>query len=303
MKLIASILPAIAAILILPASASEGTLAGPIIGFVKHGTSARPVLGVPGASFYGPAIDLGELEAAAVCSEEGFGVGLTPERTSVTLFELRSGNKNSPIDLGVPFEEIRVSPGCKAVALLRTSEIVIFTDLPRSPRKLAVLQRPGLMTSFALADDGTTAIAMDNRLIVQSHDGQWQFAANNVLDVAFRRHSRDLVYTDANSVTLLHADTLTTLAGTADGLSGPRKAMIAGDGRTVSFVNGPANEFTLTIFRDGITQQAALPCPPADITEINDSLLGLQCENSTRIHLVELTNGRSRVLFIPEPGQ
>jgi hypothetical protein len=153
------------------AAAQTGAFSGPVAGYVFDAAaqSLRPVLGIPGASTLGPAIDAGySFSAAYVAPRQDSFIGIATDG-STHFFGIASGAISEKSVAGLAASPARVvfSPSGTAAALYVNGQAQILTGLPASPAlsgSMTLTQpepRPGrhLAPALALSDDGAYLLA------------------------------------------------------------------------------------------------------------------------------------------------
>jgi WD40 repeat protein len=283
---------------------NAGPVSGPMLGYVKKSDGIRPLLGVPGAAYFAPALQLDGFETAAVCSEHGYAVLLTPDRMTVRIIALHSAEPIAVFaGLGSAVNSVYFSADGKTVALARERNIDILSGLPTSPAyKKTIETLPGAL-AMAVSDDGeAVAVFEGNSIVMIDADGQRQIATARALyDIRFRQGSRDVIYTDGDSVMVASSEGVRMIAGIADDLSSARTALFSRDGRTVVIAGIGSQDLLIAQSSGGVSERVKLPCFPGELTSINDSTFRLRCQTGDQIHLVQLTPNGTRVLFVPEP--
>jgi len=284
-----------------------GLISGPVLGYVKHSTGVRPMIGVPGAAYFAPSLDLNGLELTAVSSEARYAVVLTADRSAAQIMMFSGAGPVPPpvfADTGAPIETVRLSPAGTAVALVRQGRVDILTGLPDRPAIHRTIESRSVL---AVSDDGDALAIQDQAGISLWEAGEQRLliTAAAPADLRFRPRSHDVIYIDGDSVRIASAEGIRTAAGSADGLLSPRFALFSADSRIVmiagSSSSGAPAELWMIPSSGGASERVALPCAPAEITPIHSSLLRLGCATGSQIHLIQLTPEGARVLFVPEP--
>ena len=285
-------------------------VSGPVLGYVEKAAQVRPVIGIPGAAYFAPALELDGFEVAAVASESGYAVLLTTDRSSARILALHSSHPHSSqplgefVSLGSAVKGVRLSAGGTAAALVREGNIDILSGLPNQPRLARTVEVPAGTVAVAVSDDGEAlAIFEGNTISVFDGNGQRQLAsARAVHDLRFRQGSREVTYIDGDSVMVASSEGVRMAAGAADNLASPRAALFSRDGRIVLIADAASQDLLIAQpSGSGISERLKLPCVPAELASMNDSTFWFRCETGGQVHLVQLTSNGTRVLFIPEP--
>jgi hypothetical protein len=295
---------------VLPGGAAEDATArvnGPVLGYLEKSDGVRPIIGIPGAAYFAPVLELPSeptgLELAAVASEAGYAILLTADRESARIFTLRSNQLVGLFaNLGSAVKSVLLSEGGTAAALVREGHIDIISGLPNQPKLTRTVETPTSTAFVAVSDDGKTLAIFDGSTIsLFDSEGQRQLAgARAVSSLRFRQGSRDLIYIDGNVVMVASSGGVITIAGAADNLSAPRAAIFSPDGRAL-IADATSQDLLVAQPSSGIFERVKLPCVPADLASINGSTFWFRCETGGQIHLVQLSPNETRVLFVPEP--
>jgi hypothetical protein len=305
MKLI-QFLPCILLALPVAAESNTGHILGPVLGFVKKAEAVAPILGIPGSAYLGSLIDMGGLQILGVSSERSYALVLTPDRTGLRLYPLRPAGAAEPrviADLESAVDVVAISPSGTAAALVRGREglIDVITGLPDQPL-LKTLAAPSVTTMIAVADDGQAIAAAEPSVIsIITASGKQQIAAaQSIRDLRFRPRSHDLIYADAASAQIvLWQNSARVIAGPADGLSEPARAVFSRDGRFV-FISAHGTKDLLIASASGTpSRHVPLPCEPSDLEPLSDSALRFTCESDRSIYLLHVSSAGVRLLFVP----
>lgn len=294
-------------LVVLPAAAEsiDTPVSGPVLGYIGKSGALRPIIGVPGAAYFGPAVDLGDLELAAVSSGSGFAIALTSDRAGVRLL-VPGSNQPSRIldDLNSAVDAVFLSPRGTSSALVHGAQIEILSNLPDNPVRMKTVEiSSSNPTLVAVSDDGSS-LAVVEAGVLNLFDAAGQKPLATVTapsDLRFRSNSSDLIYTDGPSVMMASSGGVSVIAGAADGLSSPRAALFSPDGRLALIIDSSNNDLLLLRIDGGTSERIKLPCPSAGFALMNDSTIRFQCENKDQIHLLQLAQSGARVLFVPEP--
>lgn len=139
-------------------------ISGPVSGYVFDGArrEVRPILGIPGASTIGDALDFGFAVSAAYVAPRQDRALVTAADGTVHLFRIQSGSAAELVLNGFARAPERVvfSPSGTAAALYHSGSIEILNGLADSPvvttsLELTTADSP---TSMALSDDGALVL-------------------------------------------------------------------------------------------------------------------------------------------------
>jgi hypothetical protein len=291
---------------VIPCLAEDTNLSvsGPVLGYVQRSAAVLPIMGIPGAAYFAPPVELGGLEIGSVSSESGYAILLTTDRTSAEILAFHTRESiRLPASLDTAVNTVRVSAGGRAAALLRGRNMDIVSGLPNHPVLIKTVEVPEGVVAFAISDDGEALALSDGRTIsMVDGAGQRQLgSAGAVYDVRFRPRSQELLYIDGDCVVSSSSEGLRTIAGAADGLLAPRAALFSSDGSRVAIADASSETLLIAQPSSGLAERVKLPCATAELVSMNDSTLGLKCGTAEQVYLVQLTTNGTRVLFVPEP--
>jgi hypothetical protein len=290
----------------LMADTGSGQISGPVLGYAKRGAALRAVLGVPGAAYFGAAVDLGGLELAAVSAQRGYAVALTPDHKEASLIPLSIGSvlpvtilANAPTGITA----VRLSPSGNAAALVRDDVIDVVTGLPSQPVVKKQITKPADLGMIALSDDGQ-AIALVDRFGVGwllNGDSSQQIPATDIRDIEFRSEAYELFYIDGDVVNVTSGAVSAVLAGPADGVSTPRRGGLSHNGQSFFVLNANSTDLLIGRNPSGVYARVSLPCQASELEWLHDMTLRLSCESTEAVHLLQVSEAGARVLFVPEP--
>src|SRR5829696_7072890 len=66
-------------------------VSGPVLGYVHDNATLRPIIGIPGASYFGTAIDTGDLAIVGISSSARYAIAANSARTQLHVLALRPG--------------------------------------------------------------------------------------------------------------------------------------------------------------------------------------------------------------------
>jgi hypothetical protein len=159
----------------------QGQVAGPVAGYVfdAGARAMRPVLGIPGASILGDALQFGFAVSSVNISPANDAAVAVASDGSVHLFRLNAGAATEVALNGATIRPERVvfSPTGSAVALIAPGRALVFTGLPASATLSASMDLPANVSPALQAQ----AAARRPRLsaahsIALSDDGAWLLA-------------------------------------------------------------------------------------------------------------------------------
>ena len=142
-----------------------------VSGYVFDGArrEVRPILGIPGASTIGEALDFGFAVAAAYVAPRQDAALVTAADGTVHLFQIQSGSAVELVLNGFATAPERVvfSPSGTAAALYHSGSIEILNGLTHSPIVTTgfELTTAGVPKSMALSDDGALLLLASGRSV------------------------------------------------------------------------------------------------------------------------------------------
>ncbi len=224
------------------AGQQPGTLAGPVLGMVfQSGTGAiRPVLGVPGSSRLGAALDSGPALAQAAAAGN-CAIGVEADNGAALL--ITAGGR-SPL-AGVPAGANRVvlSPSGTAAAFYfdQSQTAYILSGLPGSPTVARQVVTGSQPTLLALSDDASTLLTVEqggrDRMNLMSYTGGQAatlWFGPHIRDVEFNPGSQAALMVTPEAVSMVsNASGAEVIADAHDGLAGVMAAAVSGDGTKV----------------------------------------------------------------------
>ena len=290
----------------LMADTGSGQISGPLLGYAKRGAALRAVLGVPGAAYFGAAVDLGGLELAAVSAQRGYAVALTPDHKGAWLIPLSIGSvlpATILVNAHTGVTAVRLSPSGNAAALVRDDVIDVVTGLPSQPVVKKQITKPAGLGMIAVSDDGQ-AIALVDRFGVGwlfNGDSSRQIPATDIRDIEFRPGTHELFYIDGDVVNVTSGAVNALLAGPADGVSAPRRGGLSHNGQSFFVLNANTKDLLIGRNPGGVYARVSLPCDASELEWLHDMTLRLSCESTEAVHLLQVSETGVRVLFVPEP--
>jgi hypothetical protein len=245
--------------------APTSAISGPVLGWVfdRSVRGVRPILGVPGASILGQALDVGfELDQAKVSPGQDYILGVAAESREVVLVRIQPGGVAVGALPGVPpgVEQMILSPTGRAAAFRYggVGTIHVVHGLPEAPevkREVDLAVMGSGASAVASSDDAEVLVAAaeDGAVWVAGADGNARVVGRfgHVRALAFLPRSQDvLIADDADNAVYLLRDAassghLLRLAGEQDGIAGPREVVASRDGRRAVVRNGGSGELVV----------------------------------------------------------
>lgn len=306
-------------------AADDGVkIGGAILGFVfdDKAKALRPILGIPGSSVIGDALNVNRaISRAVTASARDVGIAVTPDSDLLQISNLSGAAATRLLATGIlPEDTVRLSPSGTAAAIYRSAaaRLQIYTGLPDGPvlaMDADVSSLRGSITSLAASDDGAIALA-------GMADNENQSASVQLLDsvgnlrplmpvgrassITFLSGSHSALIADsaANKIYLLGdvgggAGAITMLSDN-DGIANPVAVESSADKRLVVVAN--ANSGTVVILNQAGGTPVSLPCfcaPTALARLSGNAVFRLNELSAGPLWLLDADAPLPRILFVP----
>ena len=310
------------------AFAQQGHVAGPVVGYVYDGSAqaVRPVLGIPGASVLGSAVQFAYGLASVTVSPGADSAVVTADDGSLHLIAL-SGQTAAEIAFNgssVKPDRVVYSPSGTSVALIAAGRAQVFSGLPTSATLVGTMDLGGATTtarvqaevarrpaaraaSMAVSDDGTWLVTVANgSLELIGSGGSHSIAsAGRGSVVAFAPGGHDVSFADpvARTVALVRdaGSTATQQAVWQDAsLASVAGLAFSADGQTLFLASG---DIPVTIFNLAAGTHAPVAC---DCTSTGMERMGstyrLNEFGSGPLWLLDAAASTPRTVFVPAPA-
>ncbi len=298
---------------------AQGGVVGPVSGIVfdQSARVLRPILGIPGASLLGEALEAGsELTAAYVAPGQNWALAVT---ASGPAFLLLTHGAFSRIWVGgvtASPERVAFSPSGTAVALYAAGRIQVVRGLPDTPsmagglatgisgRSLRAAARRGL-GSFAVSDDGGYVLYAEGGSVrlwgAAGEDFAVMPAGSNTV-VAFAPGGHDAAAADLSAGVVLLGDvpgagSRRTLAA-GGGMAFPAGLAFSADGRRLFLADAAARSVTGFDLATGAPTVVSCDCVPAGLFPMG-GLFRLNDAGAGPLWLLDSQNGDARMVFVP----
>jgi len=297
---------------------------GPQLGFVfdKEEGVLRPILGIPGASRLGDALDLGlGLALAEVSPKQDYALGVTHgEDGKVVLISLReSDHPGSALTLesaGTGASRITLSNEGKSAALLfpEKHSLKILSGLPDSPvlAEEVDLRLTGLPEAVALDDDGKIVLLavpenQGSRLSVYAHETGLQslgiFGRISALKLSADRRAL-IADRENHEVSLIHevlgGAQRVVLAAKQDGIHDPVAVAFSNQENRVFVANAGSGTIASLSLDGGLSAVTSCDCIPKTLERLEgDGVFRLTELSEKPLLMFEASATENRVLFVP----
>jgi hypothetical protein len=311
----------LAALAAFVASAQQGSLAGPVTGYVYDAPSRAlvPVLGIPGAAVIGGPLNLGyDLASAWVSPGLDSAVAVASDG-SVHLLRLSSGTvaELPPGGLSVFPDEVVFSPSGTAALMYGGGKLQAITGLPGSPAaggafefgtaeggRTKPVRRPH--TSLAISDDGSLILAAAGAsVLVFDADGSSRKLAGVAAGalVAFAPGGLDAVVVDRSAGVVVYrglkgAAVPILVAPPDDTMPSPSGVAFSADGSRLFVADSAAKTVAAFDIGAGTKSNLGCQCTPAGLARMG-SVFRLNDGASGPLWLLDAGAGEARIVFVP----
>jgi hypothetical protein len=316
---------AVLAVLTGGAYAQQGHVTGPQMGYVFDGPAraVRPVLGVPGSSVMGGALQFGyDLAAVSISPSADWGVATAAD--GALHFVRFSGGSAAEISFSgssVKPDRVVFSPSGASVALIAGGHVQTFSGFPSSATLVATMDLVGATAqrlqaesvrrpvqpaaSIALSDDGAwlLTVAGGSVQLVGSGGSHAIGAAGRLSLVAFAPAGHDAVLADpsARSLTLLRntTDALTAKPLWQDvSIAGAQGLAFSADGKSLFLASRAGQPVTIFDLNSGARTGVSCDCTATGLTRFGN-LYRLNELTSGPLWLLDANTSEPRTVFVP----
>ncbi len=304
---------------LLPGQPAAGLINPPTLGFVfdSNARTLKPILGIPGASLFGPPLDTGlPLSYAATSPLQNYAILLAGDTSEVNFLSLLPAGSASVIPGARPApDRIVFSPLGTAVVLYRANEALfqVITGLPGSPavtNEIPALGLRGNLTSLAISDDAQRLLAAvsnndTSQLIFFASDGipRQLPVSGPIAGIAFRPKASDAVVVTSEHQVLLFSDFSgdpRVLGGPADGISQPVAVAFSTDGAEAFVANADTGNVVGLSLSGAPSTLIPCECTPTGLHRLaGNSIFRLNDLSAPTIKLLDGDAPTPRVVFVP----
>jgi hypothetical protein len=294
----------------------------PSVGYVfePEAQALRPILGTPGAAFFGSKVDLGmSVRRAWVSPRQTFVLAEAEPSPEVLLLDLQGGTQTSRTlpTLAAGAERVAVSPTGSAMAFYFRdgNRLQIASGLPASPEVgpgIDLAGMPGLLSSLAVSDDGRAALVavtdggMGAVYLITSEEKRIIAQAGDVRAMTFLTSSLSAVIADttANEVRLLD-DVMGTaasqlLAEESRGVSHPLALQVSADNGRVFVLNSGAQAITTVDLTTGLLSHLPINGSASRMQRLGGDVFQLTDDFRQSTLLFDATSPEARIVFVPQ---
>jgi DNA-binding beta-propeller fold protein YncE len=306
------------------AAQPQGTLTGPVAGFVFDGSGLvlRPIHGVPGASLLGDPVSFGiDVSAVFVAPRQDSAIVVGADQ-SLHLFQLNSG---SPTEVslggltGAP-DRVVFSPSGTAAALMSGGSARVLTGLPNAPTLAGTVKVPGSVPesrsvqppteSWALSDDGVylLTVAQGSARLLSIHgQNRSLIAAQSGGLVAFAAGGHDAAVMDSLAGLTLIRDAsgaagTQVLAAPDAGLASPTGLAFSQDQQTLYVASSAAQSVAAFSLASASRTAIGCACTPSTLMPMGN-LFRLTELTAAPLWLLDGTASAPRTVFVPARGE
>jgi hypothetical protein len=288
----------------LVADTDLGALSGPVLGHTERNGVLMPLLGVPGAAYFGRAVHLDGLEVVAFSSQGGYAIATTADRTNLRIIGLPGGAKSGgALTVNAPVQSVHLSPAGRAALLVFDDGIDVIGGLPQQPVVKSRIAKSAELTRLAVSDDGEAVAMVEGSgaaWIIENSDKR-RIPAAHLRDIEFRPGSHDYVFIDGDVVALASKVGSTTIAGPAEGLAAPSIARSSPNSAYTAVLDRNTRLLFIRGDQAASSETLELPCEAAGLEWLQHATLRASCQRTGTVYLVQITNSGLRLLFVPEP--
>ena len=152
--------------------AADSQIGGPTLGFVydQKVAAVRPILGIPGASFFGEPL-ASELKQAVISPSQAFAISISGDDDTVGILSLSAGTRTPLPGAHRAPTKIALSPRGTSAVLGNRGHVQVFSGLPATPSIAAEFDLSDSPYSLAVSDDGTSVPEGRNQLPIEPMNG------------------------------------------------------------------------------------------------------------------------------------
>jgi hypothetical protein len=293
---------------------------GPSLGFSPNadGTTVWPILGIPGASTLGQALNLGvEIRGAVVSPRQDYILALRTEDGQPIIRRLTSDPRDAtPIDGTRRNSVIAISPsGSAAVLYDNDSKVLqVLHGFPASPSivfESDASSIAGDITALAVSDDASLSlVGFSNNgsgsLWAVSSAGSKFVSATYATSLSFIVNSQDAVVGDSavGEAFLLQrivdAPQRFALISPGEGVTGLSGIAVSDDGRFAVVAGGASANVGIVDMQQSLRYVIPCNCKPNGVNRLTGTaVFRLNQPPDALVTILDLSSGKPRILVVP----
>ncbi len=246
---------------------AQSDLRGPLLTlqFEPDKGVLRPVWGMPGAAWTGPALELGfGIARVAVAARQGYAIAEVAGEERMVVIGFATGTPEVRDLAGVKGGEIVISPEGTFAAVFAAGRVQVLKGLPDAAGIDYEVQVDQPFSAFAVSDHGRVLYGNPAGVFAITRYGvRYLMAVPQPAAIAFFHRSEQALVTDmeANQVYRTNAGNWGPLAGEAEGIHRPGALAISADNRRAYIAMSDPNTVAVVELQSGSV--TVLPAPVA----------------------------------------
>ncbi|MBV8729353.1 MAG: hypothetical protein JO336_06050 [Acidobacteriia bacterium] len=292
---------------------SQGTLNGPVAGYVfdKVSHGLRPILGLPGASLFGEPLSFGySVSDAFVSPSLDSALAISSDGSSHFLRIQSGAVQEVSLSLGAAGSSFRAafSPSGKALAFYSGSKVQLVTGLPGAPLVAGNVDLTsfGAPDALALSDDAKALLVSGNNSIhlFGSYTDLGKIMDTSAAPVmAFAAGTHDAAVSDTNAGVVLFHDLTgsgaSQVVAAPDQSGNPYSAIaFSADERNIYVASSATQAITRLDLADGLSERLSCNCSPTSLTRMGNVFRITELA-SDPLWLLDSPEGDARIVFVP----
>lgn len=304
------------------AADAQPRMSPPSAGYIfdPEARSIRPILGSPGASVIGPALDLGiSVASAVIAPRQDFAILVGAENAEVRVLRLQPDNFGSQVlRQSAPAPRlVTVSPSGGAVGFYYTetpAKFQVFTHPSQEPllaHEISMDSLTGDLLAAAISDDGEAALFLtgdgENSSTWLSYAGTHPVRLQSIPSIsvmAFRSDGYDAALATRDGQVFLLRNLVTspnlqTLWSPDDRTADPVAVQFSREGTRVYLVTRQGTTASLGVETEG-TAFVDCGCHPSGWFSLNSgTMIRLNEISDGPLKLLDITSPEPRIWFVP----
>jgi hypothetical protein len=304
-------------------AAASDPVGGPSLGFSPNadGTIVWPILGIPGASTLGQALNLGtEIRGAVISPRQDFILALRAEDGQPIISRLNSdAGGATPLDGTRRDSVIAISPSGTAAALYNSDSRVlqVLRGFPSAPVVVFESDQSaiaGPLTALAVSDDAALALIgfstsnSDSLWSVTSGGSQF-VSASHATSISFMANGQDAVIADSavgEAFLLQHISNgpqRFPLFSPGEGVAGLSGIAVSDDGRFAIVAGSASGNVGIIDMQQSLRYLIPCNCKPSGVSRLSGTaVFRLNQPPDALVTILDLSTGKPRILIVaPAP--